>query len=64
MEQFKYYAPTKILFGKNTEAEVGELCKTQGASKVLVHFGGSSAKKSGLHLIVSAAHCRKQDCTM
>ena len=23
MEQFKYYAPTKILFGKNTEAEVG-----------------------------------------
>ena len=26
MEQFKYYAPTKILFGKNTEAEVGELC--------------------------------------
>lgn len=48
MEQFKYYAPTKILFGKNTEAEVGELCKTQGASKVLVHFGGSSAQKSGL----------------
>ena len=48
MEQFKYYAPTKILFGKNTEAEFGELCKTQGASKVLVHFGGSSAKKSGL----------------
>ena len=48
MEQFKYYAPTKILFGKNTEAEVGKLCKTQGASKVLVHFGGSSAKKSGL----------------
>ena len=48
MEQFKYYAPTKILFGKNTEAEVGELCKTQGASKVLVHLGGSSAKKSGL----------------
>ena len=41
MEQFKYYAPTKILFGKNTEAEVGELCKTQGASKVLVHFGSA-----------------------
>lgn len=63
MEQFKYYAPTKILFGKNTEAEVGELCKTQGASKVLVHFGGSSAKNP-VCLIVSAAHCRKQDCTM
>lgn len=63
MEQFKYYAPTKILFGKNTEAEVGELCKTQGASKVLVHFGGR-VPKNPVCLIVSAAHCRKQDCTM
>ena len=64
MEQFKYYAPTKILFGKNTEAEVGELCKTQGASKVLVHFGGSSAKKSGLLDRVCGAlqECRTALC--
>ena len=48
MDQFKYYAPTRILFGKNTEAEVGELCQAQGAGKVLVHFGGSSAQRSGL----------------
>ncbi len=48
MEQFKYYAPTQILFGKNTEIQVGKLCKKQGATKVLVHFGGSSAQKSGL----------------
>ena len=61
MEQFKYYAPTKILFGKNTEAEVGELCKTQGASKVLVQ---AAVPKNPVCLIVSAAHCRKQDCTM
>lgn len=48
MDQFKYYAPTRILFGKNTEAEAGELCQAQGAGKVLVHFGGSSAQRSGL----------------
>ena len=44
MEQFKYYAPTQILFGKNTEAQAGQLCKVQGATKVLVHFGGSTAE--------------------
>lgn len=48
MEQFKYYAPTQILFGKDTEIQVGELCKSHGATKVLVHFGGASAQKSGL----------------
>ena len=63
MEQFKYYAPTKILFGKNTEAEVGELCKTQGASKVL-YTSEAAVPKNPVCLIVSAAHCRKQDCTM
>lgn len=64
MEQFKYYAPTKILFGKNTEAEVGELCKTQGASKVLVHFGGSSAKKSAGGTNEKFALANLPDCTL
>lgn len=48
MDQFKYYAPTQIVFGKNTENQTGKLCKEQGATKVLIHFGGSSAQKSGL----------------
>lgn len=48
MEQFTYYAPTQIVFGKGTEQQTGALVKQYGGSKVLVHFGGGSAKKSGL----------------
>jgi len=48
MLNFEFYAPTKVVFGKNAENEVGKLIKAQGCKKVLVHFGGNSAKKSGL----------------
>ena len=48
MDAFNYHAPTKIVFGKNTEKKVGQLVQKSGCKKVLVHYGGSSAKKSGL----------------
>lgn len=48
MDHFQIHAPTQIIFGKNTEHEAGKWCKYYGAHKVLVHFGGHSAKKSGL----------------
>ena len=48
MNEFVFQAPTKVVFGKGVENQVGQLCKEQGATKVLVHFGGQSAKKSGL----------------
>ncbi len=48
MDNFKYYAPTRICFGKNAEIHTGRLCKEAGATKVLLHYGGSSARKSGL----------------
>lgn len=48
MVNFIYNAPTKVVFGKGTECQVGELVKEQKATKVLVHFGGESARKSGL----------------
>lgn len=48
MDAFNYHAPTKIVFGKNTEKKVGQLVKKTGCKNVLVHYGGSSAKKSGL----------------
>lgn len=48
MLNFEFYAPTKVVFGKNAESQVGKLIKEQGCKKVLVHFGGNSAKKSGL----------------
>ncbi len=48
MENFTFYSPTYFVFGKDTERETGALAKRFGASKVLVHFGGKSAKASGL----------------
>ena len=48
MENFNFYAPTKVVFGKGAEEQVGALVKEQNCKKVLVHFGGQSAKKSGL----------------
>ena len=38
---FGYYSPTKVIFGKGTENQVGELIKTYGAKKVLIHYGGN-----------------------
>ncbi len=45
---FEYFTPTKVVFGKGTVCQVGDLVKAHGGTKVLVHFGGQSAKKSGL----------------
>ena len=48
MQNFKYYAPTHVVFGRDTEKEVASLVKKYGGKKVLVHYGGQSAIKSGL----------------
>ena len=54
MKDFKYYAPTKVLFGKDSEQMVGKLVKQFGGTKVLLHYGGQSAIKSGLLATVEA----------
>ena len=48
MKNFEYFTPTKVVFGKDTEKQVGELIKAQNCKKVLVHYGGQSAQRSGL----------------
>ena len=48
MENFDFYSPTEFVFGKDSEARVAELIKKFGGTRVLVHFGGNSARKSGL----------------
>ena len=48
MNNFEFYAPTKIIFGKDTENNVGNEIKKWGGNKVLLHFGGKSARCSGL----------------
>ncbi len=48
MFDFKYFTPTKVLFGKKTEEKVAELVKEFGGKKVLIHYGGGSVIRSGL----------------
>ncbi|MBU5481636.1 iron-containing alcohol dehydrogenase [Blautia sp. MSJ-19] len=47
-QNFEYYTPTKVIFGKNTESQTGELVKAQNCKKALIHYGGKSAIRSGL----------------
>ena len=47
MENFQYYAPTKVVFGKGTENKAGQLVKEQNCRKVLIHYGSGSVKRSG-----------------
>ena len=48
MRNFEYYTPTKVLFGKDTHLQVGTVLKELDCHKVLIHYGGKSAEKSGL----------------
>ena len=48
MNDFNFYSPTEFVFGKGREKECGAYVKKYGGSKVLLHYGGSSAVKSGL----------------
>lgn len=47
MENLIYTNPTKIIFGKQSELQVGEEIKKYG-KKVLVHYGGNTVKSIGL----------------
>ena len=48
MYGFQYYTPTKVVFGKGTEARVADLIREFGGKKVLIHYGGGSVIRSGL----------------
>lgn len=48
MKDFNYYAPTEVVFGESSEEKVAQLVKKYNGKKVLVHYGGQSAVKSGL----------------
>ena len=45
---FTLYTPTKVVFGRKTEEKAGELVRSFGGTRVLIHYGGSSAVRSGL----------------
>ena len=48
MRDFEFYSPTKMIFGKSKEDTIGQHIKDFGGNRVLLHYGQSSAVKSGL----------------
>ena len=48
MLDFEFVSPTHFVFGKEAEKKVGKKLSDAGAKRVLLHYGGNSAKKSGL----------------
>ena len=48
MLNFTHCVPTKFHFGRGAENDAGALLKEFGATKVLIHYGGGSAVRSGL----------------
>jgi len=48
MLNFEFCSPTHFVFGKETEKKAGELVRQYGGTKVLIHYGGGSAVRSGL----------------
>lgn len=54
MDNFTFYAPTYFDFGRKAEEHVGSLIRRFGGTKVLLHYGGGSIKKSGLYDRVTA----------
>ena len=48
MKGFNFYAPTRVVFGRESEEKLPQLIQQYGGGKVLVHYGGGSARHSGL----------------
>ncbi len=48
MLNFDLYMPARIIFGRGTQSQIGELLKPH-AKKVLLHYGGGSIKRTGLY---------------
>jgi len=55
MQNFEFYAPTRMIFGKDTHKEVGSIVKEYGFSRVLLHYGQGSVIKSGVYDEVMAS---------
>ncbi len=54
MQDFRFFSPTEVVFGKAAEEKTGE-CAAKYGSKALIVYGGESAKKSGLLERVAAS---------
>ena len=48
IHNFVYYAPTKVIFGKETQKNTAAEIRTFGGHRVMIVYGGGSAVRSGL----------------
>ena len=48
IKDFNFYAPTRVVFGRQSEEQLPQLIKSNNGTRVLVHYGGGSARRSGL----------------
>lgn len=48
MDSFTYYSPTKVIFGRGCEKKLAAELREFGGKNILIVYGGTSAKKSGL----------------
>ncbi|BES64643.1 iron-containing alcohol dehydrogenase [Gottschalkiaceae bacterium SANA] len=53
MLNFEFSTPTRIVFGRNTHAEVGKEIRSRNFHKVLIHYGGTFLKENG---VLDAVH--------
>ena len=59
VNNFEFYAPTRVVFGRKTEEQTGALVRQFGGSRVLIVYGGKSAGRSGLLDTVRASLARE-----
>ena len=55
LDNFEFESPTHFAFDRGSEKRTGALVKAFGGSKALLHFGGGSAKASGVYDKVAAS---------
>ncbi|MDU5130799.1 iron-containing alcohol dehydrogenase [Atopobium minutum] len=48
MNDFVYYTPTQVVFGRHSEEKLAELVSAAGAHKVLLHYGSGSVQRTGV----------------
>jgi len=49
MQDFIYYTPTKVFFGKDKHKDVGKIIKEYGYNNIMLQYGQGSIKKTGLY---------------
>lgn len=63
MNDFAYYIPTRVVFGRQALSQLAGLLQRGGYKRLLLHYGGGSAEKSGLlgrvreQVALSGAEC-------